>query len=181
MCFVAHDGLLRSGELLSLTVGDLRWDSANRTSCSLRIDTSKANQFGAPEWVPYEDFGDESAAGLLRDYVARFQLDRRPPTSPLFPLFPGQSDGAIALSHAAFTRRFRSLLDRAGLPPAGYTGHSFRSGGATDLFNGECRPHTIKFQGRWLSDAIWIYVRDCPEHRRKEVSAALRRVSQYRA
>ena len=26
------------------------------------------------------------------------------------------------------------------------------------------------------SHAIWIYVRDCPEHRRQEVAAALRRV-----
>ena len=177
MCFVAHNGLLRGGELLQLTVGDLRWDTPDRTACSLRIGTSKANQFGAPEWVPYEDFGDNSAAAFLRDYVARFALDGRATQTPLFPAFPQVASCPAALSHAAFTRHFRRLLDRAGLPPAGYTGHSFRSGGATDLFNGECRPHTIRLQGRWLSDAVWIYVRDCPEHRRREVAAALRKVS----
>ena len=103
MCFVAHNGLLRGGELLQLTVGDLRWDTPNRTACSLRIDTSKANQFGPPEWVPYEDFGDNSAAGFLRDYVARFALDKRASQTPLFPAFP-QVTCPAALSHAAFTR-----------------------------------------------------------------------------
>jgi integrase len=158
-------------------VDDLRWDSADRSSGSLRIKTSKANQFGEAEWVPFEDFGESSAAGLLRAYVERFHIDQGPASSPLFPAFPSISTCSRAISHEAFTRRFRRLLDKAGLPASGFTGHSFRSGGATDLFNGRCRPHTIRLQGRWLSDAIWIYVRDCPEHRRMEVAAAFQRVA----
>lgn len=176
MCFVAHNGLLRLCELLALRVGDIRWDAVDRSSCSLRLIQAKTNQFGPPEWIPFEDFGAESGAGFLRDYVGRFGLAQRPPTAPLFPTNPAAAECTRGISAAAFTARFRRLLDRAGLPAAGYTGHSFRSGGATDLFNGRCRPHTIRLQGRWLSDAIWIYVRDCPEHRRQEVAAALRRV-----
>lgn len=177
MCFVAHNGLMRGGELLGLQVADLRWDTPNRTACSLGLVESKANQFGAPEWIPLEDFGSDSGCGFLRDYVARFGIDQRHPSSPLFPAYPWVSTCTSGISHKSFAHRFRQLLDRAGLPPAGYTGHSFRSGGATDLYNGQCRPHTIRLQGRWLSEAIWIYVRDCPESRRTEVAEAFSRIA----
>jgi hypothetical protein len=50
--------------------------------------------------------------------------------------------------------------------------HSFRSGGATDLFHNNCRPLYIKFQGRWKSDAYTIYIRDHPEKRSTEIAKA---------
>jgi len=47
----------------------------------------------------------------------------------------------------------------------------------TDLFNGDCRPHMIRLQGRWLSDAIiYIYIHDCPARRSREVSKAFARI-----
>ena len=66
-----------------------------------------ANQFGPPEWVPYEDFGATSAAGFLRDCVARFGLEGLPAHTPLFPAFPQVASCTVALFHAAFTRHFR--------------------------------------------------------------------------
>jgi integrase len=176
MIVVAHNGLLRGGELRDIKVGDLRWDNTERTRCSIRIGKSKTNQFGKPDWVPYEDWHPTSAVAFLRAYVAMLNLDNQSPEAPLFPHDPTSVMGWRCQSRATFSRRFRSLLARAGFEPKNYSGHSFRSGGATDLFNGRCRPHMIKLQGRWLSDAIWIYVRDCPEFRRSEVSAAFARV-----
>ena len=41
-----------------------------------------------------------------------------------------------------------------------YSGHSFRAGGATDLFEGDAPPRVIQLAGRWKSDAYWLNVRD---------------------
>jgi hypothetical protein len=153
MCAVAHNGLLRGGELLKLTVGDLVWRDQTRTRCFIRLVESKTNQFGPPEEIPYQ--------------------------APLFPSDP-LDPGSPPISRDAFVAVMRTLLARAGLPGAAYTGHSFRSGGATDLFHGKCRLHTIKLQGRWLSEAIYIYVRDCPVSREKEVGQAFRRAARRR-
>ncbi len=73
------------------------------------------------------------------------------------------------MSRDTFVAHFRRLA-RTQHPAQTFTGHSFRSGGATDLFNGDCRPHMIRLQGRWLSDAIYIYIHDCPARRSREVS-----------
>ena len=50
------------------------------------------------------------------------------------------------------------LLAQCGLPPELYSGHSFRRGGATFLFNLGADPITIKFCGDWLSDSYLNYV-----------------------
>lgn len=50
MCLLAHNGLLRSGELLALTVGDVSWDSA--TECRIRILESKTDHSGCQDSYP---------------------------------------------------------------------------------------------------------------------------------
>lgn len=174
MSLVAHNGLLRGGELFALTVGDVVWTSDDRRTCSLRIVRSKTNQTGGPELVPLEDFSKYSAVSFLRLYWDHFGLASVLPTCPLFPVDP-RAWYWTPITRDNFIGYFRAMLERAGLNSSSFTPHSFRSGGATDLFRGDCRPHTIKLQGRWVSDAIWLYVRDCPTTRSSEVAAAMRR------
>lgn len=135
MCVVAHDGLLRGGELRGLKVSDLRWDNAERTRCSIRIRTSKANQFG--EWVPYE---------LQRQAPherSRFSAELRGTRGSQRTQPRGAAVPDEAVSRYGLAPTVTGHIQRAGLSSTDYTGHSFRSGGATDLFNGRCRPHTI--------------------------------------
>ena len=82
------------------------------------------------------------------------------------------------LSKVLFVKSFRRLLSLAGLPSMEFSGHSFRAGGATDLYYGHCRPHMLQLQGRWKSDTFWIYVRDRPNIRQAQVGKAFARMTQ---
>lgn len=68
----------------------------------------------------------------------------------------------------------RQRLAAAGYASESYSAHSFRSGGATELYHNNCRPLYIKFQGRWKSDAYIIYIRDHPDKRSEEVAKAFK-------
>jgi integrase len=171
---LAHDGLLRSGELLALNVGDVERISDTQVIISIR--TSKCNQNGLPEKIEMQDYGGLSGVPLLYAFDDAHQVMKRDPADPLFTRDP-EVPGSPRLSKSLFIATFRSLLRRAGLPAASFSGHSFRAGGATDLFHGECRPHMLQQQGRWRSDTFWIYVRDHPSLRREEVSKAFARMT----
>jgi hypothetical protein len=69
------------------------------------------------------------------------------------------------------------LLTLARLPTLKFSGHSFRAGGATDLYHWKCRPFVLQLQGRWKSDTFWIYVRDRPHIRQEEVGKAFARMT----
>lgn len=174
MCRVAHDALLRGIELENLLSGHLAWN-ADRSQVTIHIHFSKANKIGPPEQVTLTDYGPSSAVSMLREYVRLMGFQRRPATFPLWPRV--DPDGNVAWERATskdeFVALVRTLLHEAGHPPAKYSGHSFRSGGATDLWDSnQCRPQTIKLYGRWKSDAFWLYVRDHPQLRALEVATA---------
>ena len=51
-------------------------------------------------------------------------------------------------------------MRRIGENPDNYAGHSFRAGGATELFNRRVPYPIIKKFGRWKSDSALDYYRD---------------------
>jgi hypothetical protein len=51
-------------------------------------------------------------------------------------------------------------LQRIGLDPAGYGGHSLRSGGATEALRKAVDVRLIAKHGRWKSDAVYLYMHD---------------------
>lgn len=57
-------------------------------------------------------------------------------------------------------RAIQQVLPLAGIPASLYSGHSFRGGGATDLFNQRVPYVLIKKMGRWKSDVALDYWRD---------------------
>jgi integrase len=179
MAAMGHDGLFRGGELTALTIGDITWGDERR-ACWVRLRSSKMRLAGAPEYVPLADYGPMSAVAWLRDLWGLLEVDARlaadPATAsrPLFPLVDarGQVRASAFFGKAAFVRACQQLLRAAGYPHQRYSGHSFRSGGATDLWNGGVQPRLIQLQGRWRSDAMYLYIRDNPQTRLDVVAAA---------
>ena len=75
-------------------------------------------------------------------------------------IFPSFINANTSISKPWFRLRLKSLCSKAGLNSRLYSGHSLRSGGATDLFNAGVDFHFIKLLGRWKSDTALIYYRD---------------------
>ena len=172
---VARDALLRGKELIKLRVGEMRWN-ADRTKVTITIHHSKANKFGPPELVTNCDYGSSSGVAYLREYFRIVNLDNAPPGRPLWPLIA--ADNSVQWHHAlpktVFIRTARTLLAKAGFPATRFAGHSYRSGGATDLWESHrCRPLTLKLHGRWRSDAYRLYIRDNPHKTAEEVALAM--------
>ena len=78
-------------------------------------------------------------------------------------LFPSIRNGVIDFTRPMTGDYLRKLIKLAvasiGLDPSKFSGHSLRSGGATDLFEARVPYHIIKKMGRWKSDAAMRYYR----------------------
>lgn len=169
MGLLAHDALLRGRELMHLRIQDVRWDSfIASTTCRITIHGSKCNKTGDPEVVRLKAAGAISAVPFLQRYYQHLQLHTVEPSACLFPLIK-LSKGAMVVKwkgrfdKPAFVNAFRALLAAAGISPDKYSGHSFRAGGATDLWEAGCPPEVIKRYGRWKSDCFYIYIRIDPK------------------
>ncbi len=82
------------------------------------------------------------------------------PSSP-GPLFIFR-DGSF-LSRQRLVTRLRQGLQRVGINPACFSGHSFRIGAATAAARAGMEDSVIKMLGRWESAAYQIYIRTPPE------------------
>ena len=174
MSRVAHDALLRGGELITLLAGQLIW-SADKRQVTIIVHNSKAHKKGPAEHVTITDYGPSSGTAFLRTYVETMQFVQRPAALPLWPIInlAGAVQWRTATPKKDFIDLIQTFIAEAGLPAKLYSGHSFRSGGATDLWASNlCRPNTIRLYGRWKSDAFWLYIRDNPTLRSMEVASA---------
>lgn len=163
---VAHNGLLRGGELLyGLRARDVTWEQRGR-SVSLHLRWTKTVRHGSGVSVRITDFPGPSAYKYLRAWYKQQGLARRPGAF-VFPHFVARGNrgkGSFDFSRPARVRWFRSMIKstvtQLGLNPQHYSGHSFRAGGATDLFIMRVPYPHIKKYGRWISDAAMVYYRD---------------------
>lgn len=71
------------------------------------------------------------------------------------------------ITHKWFTERLRKAIANTGRNPREYSGHSFRSGGATFAFECGIQMEVIKLQGDWLSDAYLRYIRVDWSHKQR--------------
>lgn len=62
------------------------------------------------------------------------------------------------LTHTSFIAILKKSLLAAGINPEGYTGHSFRRGGATWAFKANIPGELIQIIGDWASDAYKLYL-----------------------
>ena len=75
------------------------------------------------------------------------------------PAFSYLENGYLkCITYDVFTKRLKSLLESAGYSPNLYSGHSFRRGGATLLFQMNCDPLIIQAMGDWASDQYLKYL-----------------------
>jgi len=117
MCTLAHDGLLRGGELCTLRLHDLRWLTPARDAFDLTIHKSKCNKTGPPEVIFLQSYPAPqylSAAVVVRRYLSDVELvfgvnlATLPPSTPLFPA--DWRTPAIALSRPIFVDQLQAML-----------------------------------------------------------------------
>lgn len=91
-------------------------------------------------------------------WQAYAKRDKGEGASPAFGI-PNKWGGRTAMTHNWFGKRLKEVLTEAGVEAWKYSGHSFRSGGATFAFECGLPMEIIKMQGDWRSDAYLRYVR----------------------
>jgi hypothetical protein len=156
----AHDGLVRSGELMSgIKMKQLTWMMS--THCRLRVRT-KTEQIGAGATIDMADTKSQfSAVKMLKAWCRANKLEGNPEAF-LFPRWSAR-DGFFDWTKPAsadwLRKEVKSLVAQVGEDPTSFSGHSFRAGGATDLFKTRTPYWIIKKAGRWKSDAALLYYR----------------------
>lgn len=172
MAFIAHNALLRCSELLKLTLADVFFDHEAGV-VRLRLVNTKAAP-GTVQLVTLCSMGSVSGASLLASYWAGKQLHLRPGTDRLF-----QFDDAPVSERrlkGLFVKWLRGRLRHIGLVGGEFSGHSFRSGGATDMFRQNLPFQLIKQAGRWRSVVYTLYCRDHPDTAAEIVQTAFDRI-----
>lgn len=140
MAFTAHNGLLRGGELLcGIKVKDLQWDPRDR-SVTLHLFPTKTERSGAGVYVRITNYAGLSAYKLLRRWVKTQGLEGKHEYY-IFPFHARRRAGTptrFEFRKKASRKWFGTVTSRLvaalGLDSRSYSNHSYRAGGATDLF-----------------------------------------------
>lgn len=163
---MCHNGLLRSGEGIKILFRHLSW-SKDRKRVRLLVHGSKCNKKGAAEVIDMVDWGAGSAVAYLRNYFDDFELWESDGNGLVFDLYdkPG------------FIARIKKLVRLAGID-GDFAGHSFRSGGACDLYAANVPIEAIMKMGRWQSNAALLYLR-CEEVTALKIAHAFQLSDQF--
>jgi hypothetical protein len=170
-----HDGILRSGEgtggvLASEVTEESFVDHLGkpRNNLDLMVDRTKTHRTGDPVKVPIADYDDEWSAFKLIAKLKRATGVGVRTDKYLFPQVrftrgvPTGIDLSATLTYEAFVKCVKYDVEQCGENPEYYAGHSFRAGGATDLFaSGELSFAQIMKIGRWRTlEACLVYYRE---------------------
>ena len=114
---------------------------------------SKTNQFGAHDLVIPIPGNSDPCMDLVRHLDQLFSRVNADPDSPAFTFAPSRF-----IHYSLFTSRLKSLLAQAGLDPSSYSGHSFRRGGASFLYQVGGSILQIMASGSWSSTCFTRYL-----------------------
>jgi len=160
MYTMAQQGLLRSWELLSgLSTADVYWTGEGCNFDFLRMKTMLTGGDGVI--ISFEKMGRDQtlfAGDLLAKWYDICGLWNKP-KALLFASTHKRTLGEKTWSRQWFRQKVKSSMVMIGLNPDHYSGHSFKAGGATELFVRRVPYHIIKKLGRWESDAAMLYYR----------------------
>ena len=162
-CLLAYFGLLRKSNLLPISAkqfnpskhpcrGDITKASGG---LALHIKASKTIQFGERIHLlplPYMQ-GHPLCPVTAITALLCHQPRQLAASSPLLTLPAGQ-----LLTQPAFLSQLRALLQACGLPASDYSGHSFRRGAASAMFQAGLPGEVIQIMGDWKSDAYKLYL-----------------------
>lgn len=162
---MAHNGLFRGGELFrpeGIKVHDVEWnDTAQEVGIVLK--RSKTKRKGEEIKIILKDYKGMSAYKVLKQWYNKYQLWQHP-NAYVLPFImrkrkynPTSMNFTRPASISRWRKDIKKYFTRAGLPGHLYSGHSFRAGGATDLFTENVPYPHIKKMGRWKSDAALVY------------------------
>lgn len=175
--FLAHDGMFRAKELLELRVKDISFPSAGLLSIHLR--RTKTIRAGDGVDVLVREYQADCGYRRVVNFLHRYQLWRNP-DAHLFPSVRYVTvNFSVPLKAEALRQRLKALCCRAGYGDFRVTGHSFRAGGATDLFNLGVPFQVIQKQGRWKSDAVLLYFKADALDISSQVSAAFNKHASF--
>lgn len=88
-------------------------------------------------------------------------------------------DFSVRASKSRWDTDIKHYFDQAGLPGYLYTGHSFRPGGTTDMFEERVPYPTVKKVGRWKSEAVLRYYKTTDQGATMAATAFASRRQQY--
>jgi integrase len=179
MMFTAHDACLRLKELLALRWSDISWvtKAGQPTKVRIRIRVSKSRYEEAAETLEIPLYQLEGhplcAVSFLWAYMSDSRVQGRQGGDEEAFLFPNIRSGKGAQPRQAFVNWVQARLSVNGFTAAQFGGHSFRAGGATDLFKGHAPEVITRMIGRWRSrEAYLLYIRFEPEQQATIVSEA---------
>ena len=164
MCFF---GFLRSGEIVvpsdgaydpsaHLSYGDVRTDSL--VNPSYITVASKTDPFRKGVTV---HIGATKSQLCPVAAVLAYMVQRGSQAGPFFLFEDGRR-----LTRDRLVAEVRRALERAGVDPSHYSGHSFRIGAATTAAACGLQDSLIKTLGRWESAAYTVYIRTPPSQLR---------------
>ena len=158
VCLIAFFGMLRKSSLFPpkeahpLCVSNVKvftWGISMSFSYSKTVQCMDRLPMVSLPWNPSRNLCPATA--LLRAWKL---AGVSTPEQPLFPVLVGGY--AMPLSKTAFAKQLGQVMDKLGL--IGYSGHSFRRGGATHALKAGVPAEVIKAQGDWKSLAYLDYL-----------------------
>ena len=114
---------------------------------------SKTNQFGSSDLVIPVPGNADPKLDLVHHLSTLFALVDAEPDQPAFTYGTGKF-----VHYKLFTQRLKSLLSSCGLDPSLYSGHSFRRGGASFLYQVGGSILQIMSSGDWSSNCFTRYL-----------------------
>lgn len=149
----------RRSELVALTIEDLRWiDLPGRRGYSVTIQRSKTDQEGEGQtcWLPWSGRPTCPVTNLER-WLERAEIT----TGPVFRSVSRFGVVGERLSARSVSTVIARRAEESGLPPGRWSGHSLRSGFATDMAQRGASTRAIARQGGWSpnSPVVHRYVR----------------------
>lgn len=135
-----------------LTRGDVVIDHENERVL-IFVNFSKTNQFQKNCHVIPIPKNQDPALDLFRHLSLLFNLVNAGEDAPALSFTE-----TSFVTHRSFTEKLKSLLSRAGLDPALFSGHSFRRGGASYLFSIGGSTLMVQVLGQWSSQIFTRYL-----------------------
>ena len=126
----------------------------------IHVTFAKTIQFGNRDLVIPIPGNSDSALDPVRHLLALFSAAPCLPDSPAFSFKAGHF-----ITYSTFTTSLKKLLSAAGYNPSLYSGHSFRRGGATFLFQLGASVLQIQASGDWSSQCFVRYLHVSEEER----------------
>jgi len=152
-----------------LARGDVR---TSDTGLVILVKWSKTIQFGQRHLLVPVLAIPGSPLCPRRAFVSMVEALPASLASPAF-LYLDSGGRVVTLTHFSLVSNFRALLKRAGVDPVGFSGHSFRRGGASCAFRAGVSGELIRLHGDWHSDAYLKYL-TVPMQKKLQVTGHMR-------